>query len=108
VIDTLFVTILVEGVVCLAYSAWRKKPVGPVLLTSLLANLITQSLLWMVLNLFFQHYVVTLLIAEILIWLMESAFLYGVRINRLSVQESLLLSLLMNASSFGLGLFLPV
>jgi hypothetical protein len=108
VIFTLLVTLLVEGAVCLGYSIWRKKPVRPVLLTSLLANLVTQSLLWVALNLFFQHYVVTLFIAEILIWLMESVFLFGLRMNRLSMREALLLSLMMNASSFGLGLFLPV
>jgi hypothetical protein len=108
VIFTLLVTLLIEGAVCLGYSIWRKKPVGPVLLTSLLANLVTQSLLWMVLNIFLQDYVVTLLIAEALIWLMESVFLFSLRMNRLSIREALLLSLAMNASSFGLGLFLPV
>ena len=106
-IQTLAITILIEGVVCLIYAFWRKKPIRSILLTSIFANLITQSLLWVALNIFFQHYLVTLLIAEILIWLMEGLLFYALRLNRLDIGESLLLSLIMNLSSFGLGWFLP-
>ncbi|HEX6036284.1 MAG TPA: hypothetical protein VFY83_17730, partial [Anaerolineales bacterium] len=73
---TLFITILVEGLVVIGYSLWRKKPIKPILFTSIWGNLITQSLLWVVLNLFFQNYLVTLLTSEILIWVIESGFLY--------------------------------
>ncbi|HXD10868.1 MAG TPA: hypothetical protein VN653_12460 [Anaerolineales bacterium] len=107
-IQTLSVTILIEGIVCLGYSIWQKKPSLAILLTSILANLITQSLLWISLDLFFQHYLATLWVAEILIWIMESALLYGFRVNHLSPLEALGLSLLMNLSSFGIGWFLPV
>ena len=107
-IRTLLVTIIVEGAVALAYSILRKKPIGPVFITSVIANLITQSLLWIVLNLFFQHYLVTLFVAEILIWMIESVLLYSFRLNRLSVRESLVLSLMMNLSSFALGWLLPI
>ncbi len=107
-IYSLPITIILEGAVCLGFSVWQKRPIGSIFVTSVFANLITQSLLWVALNIFFQHYVVTLLIAEILIWLVESTLLFGVRMNRLSVQEALLLSLVMNASSFGLGLLLPI
>lgn len=105
---TLLVTIIVEGVVVLGYSIWRKKPVGPILLTSILANLITQSLLWIALSLFFQYYLALLLIAEIIIWMIESISLYGFRFNQLSAREALLLSLVMNLSSFALGWLLPI
>ena len=84
------------------------KAVRPILLTSILGNLVTQSLLWVALTLFFQHYLTTLLIAEILIWLIEGFLLHGLRLNWLSIRELLLLSLIMNLSSFGLGWFLPV
>ena len=107
-IQTLAITVVVEGIVCLAYSIRRKKPVRPILLTSVFANLITQSLLWIVLSHFFQHYLATLLIAEILIWLIESLFLYGFRLNHLSISESVFLSFVMNLSSFGFGWLLPL
>lgn len=107
-IQTLAITILVEGVVCLVYSIWRKKPVLPILITSLLANLITQSLLWAVLSLFYQHYLVALLIAEIAIWLIEGRLFYSLRANRLGGGESLLLSMMMNLSSFGFGWLWPI
>jgi hypothetical protein len=108
VIQTLVITILIEGVVCLSYSIWRKKPTRAILLTSVLGNLLTQSLLWIALNIFFQHYLVTLLIAEILIWLIESLLFYGLRFNQLDAGESLLLSIMMNLSSFGFGWMLPI
>ncbi len=107
-IETLSITILVEGVVCLGYSIWRRKPIGSIFTTSVFVNLITQSLLWMVLSLFYQHYLVTLLVAEILIWLIEGYLLAGWHLNRLKIGEAFFLSLIMNLSSFGIGWFLPV
>ena len=107
-INTLLITIIVEGAVGLAFSLWRKKPIALILITSIFANLLTQSLLWIALRLFFQHYLTTLFIAEILIWIFESILYYSLRFNQLSVRESLFLSLIMNLSSFALGLFLPI
>jgi hypothetical protein len=108
VIDTLLVTVLIEGVIAISYSLWRRKPVLSILITSIFANLLTQSLLWIALKAFFQHYLVTLFIAEFLIWLLESILLFGFRSNKLSPKESLFLSLLMNLSSFALGWWLPI
>ena len=107
-IVTLLITIIVEGLIVLGYSNWQKKPAPSILYTSLIANLITQSFLWVVLSPFFQNYLIALVIAEILIWLIESAMLYYVRANRLRIMEAILLSLLMNVASFTLGWFLPV
>jgi hypothetical protein len=107
-IVTLFLTILVEGIVARWYAIWRGKPLGPLLFTSFVANLITQSLLWIGLNLFFQHYFSTLLIGEFFIWMIESVLLYYVPANRLLFTEALFLSLTMNLVSFALGWFLPV
>jgi len=108
VIQTLAITILIESAVCLVYSIWRKKPIRPILLTSVFANLITQSLLWVVLNLFYQHYLLTLLVAEIFIWVIEGYLLFSLPSNQLNVGEALLLSLIMNLSSFGIGWVLPI
>ena len=107
-IKTLAITVMVESVVCLLYSIWRKKPVQPILITSVLANLLTQSLLWIVLHLYFQHYLVSIYSAEILIWMIEGFLLHHFPANQLSLQEATLLSLTMNLASFGLGWFLPI
>ncbi|HET9907101.1 MAG TPA: hypothetical protein VFQ23_10685 [Anaerolineales bacterium] len=105
---TVLITIIIEGTVVLGYSFWHKKPFRPILYTSIVANLITQSLLWVLLNLFFQHYLISLFLAEILIWIIESAMLYYVPANKLLLLEATFLSLLMNLASFGLGWFLPI
>ena len=107
-IRTLLVSSIIEGIIVVGYSIWRAKPLGPILLTSVCGNLITQSFLWVVLNLFFQRYLITLFVAEIFIWLVESLLLYFVPANRLRFVEALLLSLGMNLASFTLGWFLPV
>jgi len=107
-IITLLITIIAESAVVLVYSIWRKKPVRPILFTSIWVNIITQSLLWVVLNLSFQHYLITLLIAEILIWMIESVLLWFLPANRLRFADAVFLSLSMNLSSFALGWFLPI
>ena len=107
-IETLSITILVEGVVCLGYAIWQRKPIGSIFTTSVFVNLITQSLLWVVLSLFYQHYLVVLLSAENLIWVLEGCLLCGLRFNHLKLREAFFLSLMMNLSSFGIGWFLPV
>ena len=107
-IFTLLVTIIVEAVVVMGYSLWGRKLLLPILLTTILANLITQSLLWIVLNLFFQHYLVSLYSAEILIWIIESLLLYRIPANQLYLREAAILSLSMNLASFAFGWFLPI
>jgi len=49
-----------------------------------------------------------LIIAEILIWLVESFLLYRLLANQLRLQEAVFLSLNMNLASFALGWFLPI
>lgn len=107
-ITTLLITILIEGVVVLAYCIWRGKPLLSILVTSIVANIITQSLLWMVLTAFLQQYLAALLITEVLIWLLESILLYFPRTNQLSFRNAILLSSSMNLLSFGVGWFLRV
>ena len=107
-IFTLFVTLLLEGAVVSGYCVWRKRPLQPLLFSSICINLLTQSLLWIVVNLFFRQYLITLIVAEFLIWILEGSLLYFVRANRLRFREALLLSLGMNLASFGIGWFLPV
>jgi hypothetical protein len=108
VIWTLSITVVIEGVICLLYAVPRRKPVRPILLTSVFANLLTQSILWGVLNHFYQHYLTTLMITEFCIWLIEGCLLFRLRFNELKPGEAFFLSLLMNLSSFGIGWFLPI
>jgi hypothetical protein len=105
---TLFITILIESGVVIGYCHWRKKPVQPILFTSICGNLITQSLLWIVLSLFFQSYLLILLITELLIWILEGLLLSVIPTNRLRWIDAIFLSLSMNLLSFGVGWFLPV
>ena len=107
-IFTLSISILVEGVVVLGYSLWRRNPFIPVLFTSICGNLITQPFLWIVLTIFFRYYVITLFVAELLIWMIESLLLYAVPANGLRFSEAVRLSLSMNLTSFILGWLLPV
>jgi hypothetical protein len=105
---TLFITVISEGLVVTAYCLWRRKPARPLLLTSICINILTQSLLWLGLNLFFREYLLALMVAEVLIWGIESVLLYGVASNGLQLREAVLLSLSMNLISFVIGWFLPV
>jgi hypothetical protein len=94
--------------IVIAYSIWRRKPLGPILLTSAVANLFTQLLLWVGLNIFFQNYLIALFIVEILIWLMESFLLGYFPANQLRFKDAIFLAFSMNLASFVFGWFLPV
>jgi hypothetical protein len=107
-ITTLLITIGVESTIVLGYCVWRGKPTRSILLTSICANVLTQSLLGSVLSVFFQYYIIALLIAEIFIWVIESLALHFIPANGLRFSEAISLSFFMNISSFALGWFLPV
>lgn len=107
-IRTLAVTIILEGMIGFAYARWREKPLIPLLVTSAVANLITQSLLWVALNVFFRHYLVTLWIAELTLWMMEAVLFFSLRWNRLGIRDAFFLSLAANLFSFGVGWWLPI
>lgn len=107
-IATLLPTLLIEGLVAAVYARWQGKPIVSILLTASLANLLTQSLLWLALIVFYRAYLPTLFLAEVGIWLLEGLALRIIPANRLSWREALILSLGMNLASFGVGWFLPV
>lgn len=107
-IVTLFITTITESLVVTGYSFWRRKSARSLLFTSICINILTQSLLWLGLNLYFRHYLVALIVAEVLIWGMESILLYSIPANQLRVKDAILLSLGMNGLSFSVGWFLPV
>jgi hypothetical protein len=101
-------TIVIEGMIVLLVARWRNKPSVPILLTSVFGNLITQTALWVALNLFPNHYLPTLLLSEMIIWPVEGLLLGLIPFNQLGWREAFLLSLGMNAASFGIGCFLPI
>lgn len=107
-IHSLLFTILIEGMVVLGYSILAKRPAGLLLWASLVVNVFTQSLLWISLQLFFRYYLLTLFVAEILIWLIESFLLQRLSNGKLNLRDACILSFCMNASSFGIGWFLPI
>jgi hypothetical protein len=78
------------------------------LLTSVVGNIFTQSLLWIVLALSFRHYLLALTLTEIAIWGIESLLFFAIPANQLKLKEAALLSLGMNGTSLALGWLLPV
>jgi hypothetical protein len=108
VIATFAVTIFIESIIAGGYAVFHKKPIIHLLFSCLLANTLTQPLLWLVLQVFFQHYLPVLFIAEFWIWIIESAVLFLYPHNQLQLKESLGLSLAMNLTSFAAGWFLPL
>ncbi len=107
-IATLSITILIESIIAGGYAVFRQKPIIHLLFSCLLANLLTQPLLWLVLQVFIGDYLIALFIAEFWIWIIESAILFLYPYNQLRFREALGLSLAMNLASFAAGWFLPV
>jgi hypothetical protein len=108
VIVSLALTVLIESAVIVGYAHWRKKPLIHLLLSGTLANLVTQSILWIVLNKFSDNYLTVLLVSEICIWWIEGLILYLYPYNKLKLGKALVLSLAMNLASFTIGWFLPM
>lgn len=92
----------------LLYAALQKRPAGILLRASLVANALTQFMLWVALTIFFRHYLITLMVTEIIIWLVESALMYFLAKGQLNPVHAIVLSFFMNGASFVVGWFLPV
>jgi hypothetical protein len=107
-IVTLVITIFIESSILLGYAHWNKKPKLHLLFSGALANLFSQSVLWVFLTFFPHHYLVTLLTMEFFVVGIECLILHFYRSNMLKLNEAFLLSLFMNLASFGIGWFLPV
>ncbi len=107
-IATLSGTIVVESIVILAYAQLAKKPILPLLVTSFLANCLTQALLWAALWTFPFHYWLTLISMEILIVGSEFLIFYANIKNQLRWNEALRLALIINLASFSVGWFLRI
>ena len=107
-IATLSITILIESIVVAGYAFFNKKPVIHLLFSCLLANLLTQPLLRLVLQVFIRDYLIALFIAEFCIWVVEGGILFLYPYSRLRLRDALGLSLAMNLASFAAGWLLPI
>jgi len=108
VITTFSITIIVESIVAGTYAALYGKPILHLLFSCLLANLITQPLLWLVLQVFIRDYLIALFITEFCIWVIEGVVLFLYPYNRFRLRDALGLSLTMNLASFAAGWLLPI
>lgn len=104
------VTIAVEGLIVTIYAAIRRRNAFAWLTYVLVVNMVTQAVLWPLIGLqrSYTSYVTTMMVAEPLIWLAEAGLLYLLRGGRLAVKIALLVSLVLNAVSLGMGLLVPV
>ncbi len=95
--------LVVESIVVLAV-AWRLKwPIIRLLAASVIANILSQFVLYGSLAVFVGNFLTSLIIAEILVCLFEAAVLKFYPKIGLSWRQSLLLSLGMNALSLAVG-----
>ncbi len=104
----LVTTLVVELLLGALYVVWRKRPIVVVLTVILLLNLVTQPALWLTVSGFSGKYPVLLVpFAELVVWLVEAGGLFLAQRKTIKVGEALLVSLVLNAASFGIGLLLP-
>lgn len=107
---SLALTLTVEIILALCYVFFFKKEIENLITLVLVANIFTQTALWILLIKFPQDsYWWTIACAEIGIFFVEAIiFYYPLKKKKIKFREAMGLSLLLNAVSFGLGLFLPV
>ncbi len=102
-------TLISELALGMIYAVWRKHPKLLFLTILLLMNLVTQPALWLTVSGLSGRYPILLVIfAELVVWLLEAAGIYLALRKRIGFGEALLVSLVLNAASFGIGLFLPL
>jgi hypothetical protein len=105
----LLTTVIVEVLLGLGYALWRKRPLVTLLTTILLLNLATQPALWMTIRALDSRYSwIAISFAEGIVWLVEAVGLFLVQRKSVKFTEMLLLSLVLNLASFGVGLFLAI
>ncbi len=106
---TLPITLVLEAALALLYARLRRRDGLTLMTLTLLVNLITQPLLWVVLTGHAGGYAFLMFgILELGIILVEAVLLYLMQGKELPFKEAMLVSLLLNAASFGVGLFLSI
>ena len=106
----LSLTIVVEGLIVLAYAAARGLRIRHWLAYAVLINTVTQPALWYLMGLVpaDMPYFPALAAAESLVWVIEAGLLHLLAPGRLGVGQALTLRLVLNVASCGVGLVAPV
>jgi hypothetical protein len=102
-------TLITELTLGLIYTVWRKHPKLFFLTIVLLLNIVTQPALWLTVSGLSGRYpVLVVLFAEMVVWVVEAVVIFLALRRRIGFGEALLVSLVLNAASFGIGLVLPL
>jgi hypothetical protein len=105
----LILTIILEALVILIYATLRKRSRLTGFTVVLLVNLLSQPPLWFALQtLNTGNAWLLILFGELLVWLFEGVIFYLTQRKSYSLVEALVISLLLNAVSFLVGLLLPL
>jgi hypothetical protein len=106
---TIPLTAIIELFLGWLYARWKERQKGLVLTLILFANLLTTFWFWSFSTSggFFRYSWSKLFLSEGIVWLVEAIILYVPMRKTLKFGEALLLSLVLNAVSFGVGLLLP-
>ncbi|MGB7537312.1 MAG: hypothetical protein WBM17_02120 [Anaerolineales bacterium] len=108
--EGLLATLAVELPIAAAYGQWRRHPAVLLLTIVLGMNVITRPLLSIAvaaLYHFTQSNLPWILVCELAVWFVEAAILAIALRKKARTREALLLSLVLNGASFGIGWLLP-
>jgi hypothetical protein len=108
--EGLLATLAIELPIAAAYAQWRRHPAVLLLTIVLGMNVITRSLLSFALVALYPLTHSTLpwiLTCELAVWIVEASILAIALRKTARIREALMLSLILNGSSFGIGLLLP-
>jgi hypothetical protein len=102
------ITVTVEAILGLLYAVIRNRSKLTTITMVILANMITVLPLWAVASFISgDFHVLLIIIAEIIIWFVESVILYLTQRKTIRFWEAALLSLTLNGISTLIGIFLP-
>lgn len=102
-----FIGLVIENVIALIYTKIRSRPKIETLTFVTLANMVTLPALWIAAFYIGGYEFYALLVIEVVIWIVETVILYILQRREIDLKEAALLSLLINGSSFLIGLLLP-
>jgi hypothetical protein len=104
----ILITVIIEAILGLLYAVIRNRSKLTTITMVILANMITILPFWAVASFMSGDYhVLFIIIAELLIWFVESVILYLTQRKTIRFWEAVLLSLILNGISTLIGLFLP-
>lgn len=100
-------TLAIEGFMSLVYLKYTKTPVKKIVYGVLLANVFTHPLFVMA-STIFAYKMTTIIMLETIVWLVEAWIVNKVQGKQFPFKTILILTIILNAASFGIGLLLPI